>query len=226
MDAGTLACIPQQKGNRPMAYYTGQTYTKEHNGQTYRIRIEPDIYADSSELGTYTDKPDDVTFCVWRSDGTLRGAMPPEPTTDDYPENEDGFWDAYAQREENGPEILTDGFPRMWANEYKYFVPFCGGMRPTDPGFDKAEWAKYAEQGYRRAEDLNRGGWGYVGVVVETDAPACGCRGHVETLDASLWNCESDYPDSDFDEVIDTLIADLEADLAKLDLAQEAGIVL
>jgi len=207
-----------------MAYYTDRPQAREINGRTYRIRLEVDEIPDTSWMGEYTDRPPDVTFCVWRTDGTLRGAKPPEPEEPEdsagLPDDEhDAVWDAYDEAmiawDESGPEILKDYLPRAGWHEYKFFVPYAGGLDPYDPQTDRAEWAKYAEQDYRRMEDLNRGGWCFVGVIVETQAPTCGCCGHTETLGASLWGIESDAGDSYFDSVVEDLIGELDAELAK-----------
>jgi len=64
-------------------------------------------------------------------------------------------------------------------------------------------------------EDLNRGGWCFLGMVVEVDAPACPRCGHSKTLRESLWGLESDADDAYFEDTVDDLICGLKMQLAK-----------
>ena len=217
-----------------MQYYTDKTYTQEKHGHTFTIKWEVEEWADLDDLGEFTQKADD--YIVDRQDGTLRGAMPPEPEEpevdkpypEDYPDTDEGqaeydaahtlyddAWDKHDEAmdewEENGQAILEQWLPRMGRGEYRYFKPYAGGL---DPEENLEEWTKYAVQDYRRISDYGNG-WCYLYLVVTTPAPTCKCCGHTETLSASVGFIESDISDADADGFINELIYELEKQLEK-----------
>jgi len=202
-----------------MTYYTDQTYIKELDGHTYTIKLHPEYDNDTTHLGEYKRSGD--TWCIWRKDGTLRGDYPdlPEPLEpQDEPYTVDSrAWDLYEQAYEmweiatSEPTILASDLHTSGWNELDYFVPFAGGM---DPDEDPDEWAKYALQDYARMESLNRGDWGYVFLMVETQAPACPTCGRIDTLYSSLGGIESDMDDTDLERYIMDCISDIQGQLA------------
>jgi len=179
-------------------WYTDDVRTFEHEGETYRAKLIPDYHSDTSCLGTYTNKPG-----PWRVDcqeGLLLGAELEEPDAEDfplpnavdpeYPDDNEINWDLYdavlADWEYTPCRILEEvrcGIHRN--NDYRYFVPFCGG---SGEELSQEEWTKYAVQDYERMDDLLKGWWGYLGIVVERK---CKCCGEWANHDA-LWGIESD----------------------------------
>lgn len=99
-------------------------------------------------------------------------------------------------------------------NEYQYWIPTPGGSTWDDYQRETHNW--YTERGYSKHESgiaahqhraadyrricaLERGDWHFLGIVVESPWGES----------ASLWGIESDSDDSHFEEVIDSLIAEL-----------------
>lgn len=186
--------------------------TRGYRGYTFTVEKFADYSADTSWLGKYTSKRPDAWY-IDRYLGFLFGEELPEPeepreedyaSEGDYDAAFDKYWIAYDNWQQIPNEILDEVGASYYPHEYKYFLPCCGG-EDYPQSMSKEEWTKCAVQDYERMEDLNRGGWGFIGLVVTLDLGPCHTCHQNVISDASVWGIESDAPDDYMDEIFEDL---------------------
>jgi hypothetical protein len=116
----------------------------------------------------------------------------------------------------------------MGRHEYRYFNPslnYVDGSGELREGNTAEEVRKYVAQDYARMEDLNRGGWCFVGVKAEAEIsiPAGSGYSTSQTIHSGgLWGIESDSGESCFAEAQADELANLRSQLSALGFSKRA----
>jgi hypothetical protein len=194
--------------------------TVEAGPYSIRVKIVPDYDADLSDLGTYTDRPKRDIFIdrshgivvdtrtgslvhVQQSFGTIeeaRAYLASLPHHDDHSDID--IYDAWDEEQKNiiayevegsyWPILATDQHT-MACREYRYFESSenAGTVEDLKDYGGVDEYVKYLIQDYDRAEDYNRGGWGYYGILATVSVM------DEEVGRDSCWGFESDMEKAD-----------------------------
>ena len=116
----------------------------------------------------------------------------------------------------------------MGRHEFRYFNPSFDYVK-ADGSLQEPNTAeevrKYVAQDYARMEDLNQGGWCFVGVKAEAEISIPSGSGY-STLQkihsGGVWGYESDSSAADFAEVIKDELANLRSQLSALGFSKRA----
>ena len=96
--------------------------------------------------------------------------------------------------------------------EYRFFLPAMTGEETGNPESPVQDW--------KRMEDLNNGGWSFIGIIAKSDIVV---NGVIQTVrSGGLWGIESDSGDSEFTEAETEELAQLSEVLAGLGLGKAA----
>ena len=115
----------------------------------------------------------------------------------------------------------------MGRHEYRFFNPSFNYIQADGSLLapnTAEEVRKYVAQDYARMEDLNRGGWCYIGIKAEAEISIpSGNYSTLQTIHSGgLWGIESDSDKSYFAEVQGEQLADLRAQLSALGFSKRA----
>jgi hypothetical protein len=111
------------------------------------------------------------------------------------------FYGEYTDKWE--PGAINRKYRGWERNQYRYFIP-CTSYKEHWKGLHKMGYSrgdcdylsrKYVLQDYNRMERLNRGDWGFIGIVAEAEVkyPIGGGNYRIERLTSGgLWGIESD----------------------------------
>jgi hypothetical protein len=190
---------------------------------TLTVKQVIDEYADTSDIGQYTDKPEE--WAIVRATGEYcksvyqRRRIIAALTERIYAAEEQDIvdetyimrMDARIKRIESSGETE---FPRG-GREYRYFKPYAGGEPEGTP-----EYRKYGMQDFSHMERLCRGDWHYIGIVATVTVTRD--DGFSREWEESLWGVESDSG-AHIDEMARELIAALAGQIAEYGEMPEWG---
>lgn len=190
---------------------------------------------DTSWLGEYANSPTSE-FSIDRKHALDCQAQPfNQPTAEgqrildnanDYLQEVEGVEDeAYEILESlRDGDCTCDEGGDMERNEYRYFNPsfnYVDKHGKLVDGNTPDEVRKYVRQDYERMEDLNRGGWYFVGVAAEAQIQLTYFGPFQDISSGGLWGIESDSGDY-FKEVEAEQLSELRQQLHALGFSQRA----
>ena len=188
-----------------------------HKNKILSITVESriDDYPDVSWIGKYTNSADE-----WNIDRETGRFVHSEIVRDrlvetieerilEKEDDNPNFANINIEKEEKRLDKIRESidYSPLNRNEYRYFQPEAGGEKPGTP-----DYKKHAYQNYESMEGLNRGDWGFIGIIAKaTVQTVSGGTQHITS--AGLWGIGSDSEEHH------TIVAKEEIDSLKAELS-------
>lgn len=184
------------------------------------VKREADYDADTSELGEYSDTPNDYAIvAVGEHSGEFVDRLPCECGHDesDHGSDDEPDGECVICR---GNDDGCDGFDRISIDrgrEYRYYNPPIENYE----GIGDEEMRKYCQQDYARLRDYGNG-WCYMGVTASAQVQL-GKFGPIQVIrSGGLWGIESDSGDDYFVIVETEQLAELRDQLHAIGFSRRA----
>lgn len=188
------------------------------------IKRIADYDADTSDLGEYSDTPNDYAIvAVGQYEGKFVSDLPCECSHVLFEHGED---DA-SEQDCRFADCTCEAFEQVSikrGRDYRYFNAPIENYQ----GESEADIRKYAQQDYKRMRDLDRGEWGFIGIKAEAAIaiPNGNDASHsslIQTIHSGgLWGVESDAGESDFKEIEDEELSELRDQLHAVGFSKRA----